>query len=229
MENVEDTQGQARVNEEATPQPKTEPVKAKSPDSEDTEPTDSPRWLSKRLEQAQRASQEQMLKSLGLSSLDEAQASLAELAKMREERLTEQERNELRLKELEGQASRAKTLEETVASYAEREFSVLTEAQQAAVAAIAGADPSLRLRTIESLRPTWGPSKPTAETTAETTEAEAPKLPKSSTSSKGGPPDQGNLSPPDIRAEFEAARKTNPFRAARIARDHASELMQPKN
>lgn len=181
----------------------------------ETKSQGEPEWLPKRLEQAKSSAQSELLKTLGFASAEDVKAQLEELAKFKESQLTEQERVAKRLAELEPQAQRTVQLEETLGQYAARELSTLTESQSEAVKEIAGEDPSLVLRTIERLKPTWASAEP----------AKPPEAPPAKTTAQAsGPPDTGHQSPVDHAAEYRRLKTTNPFAAASYLRTHRSEI-----
>lgn len=198
-------------------QPETPPPAAAKPGEEE-----EPAWLPKRLEQAQRAAQTALLKELGIDSSDAAKAQLAELKELKQAQLSDQEKMEQRLAELEPAAARTQALEESLAGYAERELSALTEAQQTAVKGLAGDDPAKVLSTIESLRPTWAQAAPETPSKPE----EPPPAP-ATTGHAGGPPATGKQSPPDLAAEYARLRKENPFAAAQLLKEHGPAKVSP--
>lgn len=194
-----------------SPAPSAEPVKAQG--------SSDPDWLPKRLEQAKSSAQSELLKALGVESIDLLKENLSAFQKLQDEQLSEKERAEKRLQELEPQAQRAAELEQSLSGYAEKELARLSEDQAAAVKDLAGNDPAKILTTIQKLSPTWKAAAPAAPAPATATP------PPSTTAAPAGPPDEGNQSKPDVRAEFARAKTANPFHAADIARAHASELL----
>lgn len=210
----EDAQPEAEAKGEALPEaqpPKeTKPLPNGVPD-EEPQPGKEPNWFEKRIEQATKSAASEVLKSLGVESLDAAKERLSELQKLKDEQLTEQERTAKQLEELKPQAQRAVALEKSLSGYAEQAVSKLTAEQAEAVKGIAGDDPARILDTITKLTPTWKAAAPAAP--------EAKPEPKD-TAPQGGPPEAGNQSPVDYSAEYERLKKTNPFEASDLLRAH---------
>lgn len=175
-------------------------------------PGEEPGWLKPRLEQAQRAAQADLLKSLGAEKPEDLAAKLKRLDELETASLTEQERIQKQLADLTPRAQRAESLEATVKQYATRELAGLTEAQQNAVKVLAGEDPSRVLTAIEQLKPTWVATP-------------APAAPPANTAPPAAAPAAATGSPVDHKAEFERLKQTNPFEAARYRIEHAQHLV----
>lgn len=186
-------------------------IPAPEPKSDASEPA----WLPGRIEQAKRSAQADALKALGVDSLDAAKAAIAKARELEEASKTEIQRLSEKALALEPLAKRAAELDATVARYADAELSKLSEAQRAAVTAIAGDDKARALATIDALRPTWAaaPAAPTAASApipapANTSQVPAPKA---ATASAGV----------DHKATYEAMRTTNPVKAAQYLAAHS--------
>lgn len=160
----------------ATETPATTPANAAAPvqqpevDEEQRYP-----WLASRLGRERN----KLVKQLGLESLDEAKALLDEAKRLKAERLSETERMQARIKELESLAKDAEELRGSVAVQAKEAMSALTQAQREAVEDLAGESPSKQLKAIAKLRPTWAasapaPLPPPASTAPATSSAPAP-------------------------------------------------------
>lgn len=209
-EATESTQAEPKPSEKAAQVPAAAQAKPN-----ESQTGSEPDWLPKRLEQASRSAANAVLSSLGFENEEAAKAALAELKTLRESQMSEQERIQARLAELEPAATKAATLEQTVKTFAERAVASLTESQRDAVQRLTGGEPSKVLDAIEALRPTWQAQGTTASTAA-------PAEPKSTTAS-AGPPDTGTSSEPDIRSTFKESK--NPFRRASIVSQYAPQLI----
>ena len=125
------------------------------------EPTgeQEPHWLPKRLESAKASGQKATLAALGVATVEEAKAKLAQLAVTETKSKTAEER-------LAALEARIPALEQTIKEQVDAELATLTETQQSAVAAIAGENASTtRVRdVIRALKPTWAnmPAPPAA-------------------------------------------------------------------
>lgn len=215
----EDAQPQVEANggeaPEAQPKETPKPLPNGVPNEEPQEGQE-PNWFTRRMEQATKSAASEVLKGLGVESLDAAKEKLLELQKIKDDQLSEQERTQKRIQELEPQAQRAAVLEKSLGVYAQKEMASLTAEQSAAVKAIAGDDHARILETINQLAPTWNSAAP---------EPAKPEAVEPSTAAPAGPPEAGNQSPPDTREAFKRARQEDPFLAADIARSHGHELL----
>lgn len=178
----------------------------------------APAWLPERIEQAKRSAQADALKALGVDSFDAAKAAIAKARELEEASKSEIQRLTDRVAGLEPLTKRAAELDATVARYADAELSKLTEAQRAAVAAIAGDDKSRALATIDALRPTWvaasaAPTAASAPIPAPANTSQVP-APKAATASAGV----------DHKATYEGMRGTNPVMAAQYLSAHSREI-----
>lgn len=183
--------------------------------------TGTPEWLQERLERAERVAQEKLLKSFGVSSADEVKMLLQSARERREAERSDADK----LKELRERAAIADTYAKqlvdknaALAAYAEASLSALTPGQRAAVVAIAGDDPSVQLKAVETLRPTWiQPAGAVATAATETKVAPATTAPV-----VAAPPPASGTSPNHL-AVYESLR-TNPVRAADYYLRHANEI-----
>lgn len=176
-----------------------------------TEPT----WLPGRIEQAKRSAEAELLKSIGVSNVDEAKA-LAAAAKARADadKTAETRAAELAAK-LDGESKAKDATLAVVKEHAARMLIGLTVEQKAAVAALAGDDPVKTLHTITALAPTWAAAE-TAKAAADKTADDAAKTAaKPGTTAPGaGAPNGKTPASPDPRASYEQMRSSNPFAAA---------------
>lgn len=175
----------------------------------------TPAWLPERIEQAKRSAQADALRALGVDSFDAAKAAIAKARELEEASKSEIQRLTDKVAGLEPLTKRAAELDATVARYADAELSRLSEAQRAAVTAIAGDDKARALATIDALRPTWAaaPAAPTAASApipapANTSQVPAPRA---ATASAGV----------DHKATYEALAASNPVKAAQYLAAHS--------
>lgn len=157
-----------------------------------------------------------ILADLGYSSLEEAksarEAALAakEASKSELQKATE-ERNRLL-----AAAANAEQLKEETRLIAEDALSKLTPAQHQSVIAIAGDSPSLQLKTIRAMAPTW------VTTVGASAESIPPTIPpaKGPTAPAGTPPSPAHVSPIDHTSVWKSLA-SNPFRQADYFSKHA--------
>lgn len=187
-----------------------------------TVPEQDPEWFKNRLGQAKKTAEKELLKSFGFEKPEDAKAALDRLKALDAEKLTAEERNAAKLKELEPQAARAATLETTLKGYAEKEFGELSDEQKAAVTRLAGEDPAKVLDTIATLRPTWAAK---AAAAAGATGAASTETQGASTTSAGKQPaGTSTTSGVDHKAEYQRLKTTNPILAAEYRQAHGKEL-----
>lgn len=189
------------------PQAAPPPAAAPSQSAKTSSDSEKPHWLDARLERERKA----VLRDLGVEDVEAAKAALAELAAKREgEKSAAQRAAELDAA-LKAERETVGAMRDALNAFASGAMAALSEAQRAAVTAVAGDDPAKQVRTIEAMRPTWAAS-------AAAPEAPAPPSPPADTApARGAPSDGGGVSPPDTRAVYDELRKTNPIIAARYA------------
>ncbi len=185
-------------------------LKAVEPKAEKKTEEGEPHWLNARLER-ERAS---MLKKFGFETVEEAQASSAELKAKREAEKTAADKAADALSQLKKSQSKEKALTEAVSEFASRQLSGLSDEQKAAVALIAGDDAALQLKAIAALQPTW--AKP----------AEAAKLETKAvdTAPPANAPASTATSEINHKAQYESLKNSNPFAAAAYGLAYASEV-----
>lgn len=124
------------------------------PASAPSEP--DPKWVADRLDRHKK----QLFSELGFKDEADAKSAL-EARRVAEEstKTVEQKRVEAeqRAKKLEGQVTER---DELITKLAATKMGALTEAQRAAVEAVAGKDPILQLNMIDAFAPTWGGAAP---------------------------------------------------------------------
>ena len=180
-------------------------------------PSADPEWLNGRIAQAKQSAQAELLKSLGVQNVDDVKAAIASAnAKAEAEKTAETRAAELKSR-LDAETARAGEQGKVIAEFAGRQMGVLTAEQKSAVMAIAGDDAGAQLRAIAALQPTW--AAPTAVVTPPAVDT-APGHTAPSATNPG--------SPPNHRAAYEAAQKTNPFAAAEYGLRHQDEVYKPR-
>jgi hypothetical protein len=180
------------------------PVVTQAPSATETE---KPHWLPARLERER----QQVLKDLGVESVEDAKKAIAELTAKRDaEKTAAQKAAELETS-LKASSARTQEMTEALNAFASSQLGSLTEEQRSAVLAVAGDDPAKQLKAVAALTPTWkAAAPPPAAKPADT--APAPAAPKD-----GGTPTAGMS---DLKAKYEQLQKDNPIVAARYALTH---------
>lgn len=186
-----------------------------------------PDWLNGRIAQAKQSAQAELLKSLGVESLDAAKAAVVALAaKAEADKTAETRAAELKAR-LDGETAKTVAQGAIIAEYAGRQMIGLTAEQKAAVVAIAGEDAGAQLRAIAALQPTWAtPAAPAPTTTpAPAAPTQAPNTAPGHTAPNGA----AGTSPPNHRAAYEQAQKSNPFAAADYGLRHSEDVYKPRS
>lgn len=112
--------------------------------------------LKQRLDESKASGTKAVLKSLGFESEDAAKAALKTLKDLQTAQLTDAEKRDARIKELEPLATRATALEGTLAKLVEGQFSRLSEAAQKAIDAVAQGNAEKRLELMTVLEASGG-------------------------------------------------------------------------
>lgn len=178
-----------------------------------TAPEGEPNWLPARLERERR----QVLKDLGVESIEDGKKAIAEINAKRESEKTAAEKASDLDNKLKAANAEKATMAETLATYAKSLMGGLTEAQKSAVIAIAGEDASKQLKAIEALTPTWQTKAPDAAAATATAVATQKPVVADTAPAKTAPGDTPTTSPPDPKAIHAELLKTNPVVAARYA------------
>ena len=185
-----------------------------------TAPTEPPNWLPMRLEQAKRSALAEAQKALGVESLEQAKALIEKAKTLEEQRKSDVEKLTERVTSLEPKASRASALEERLGRMADAALAGLTEAQRAAVLAIAKDDKTAALDTIEALRPTWAAMAPAPP-------APLP-APAKTTAATAAPPAIAPTAVTNHRATYDALKAENPLAAAQYLNAYAKQIFPDK-
>jgi hypothetical protein len=187
------------------------PVAAPAPPA--SPPDTEPKWVNERIAQAKRSAEADLLKALGVDSVDAGKAAVAAArAKADSEKTAEQRATE--------EKARADSLDAQVAKITLRDTEVaarmmvgLSPEQIAAVKGSAGDNPSEQIRMIYLLTPTWAKDAPPATAAPPT----APTAPSTTAPPPGAP--NGTAPPPgSARGTYEGIRERNPFEAAAFGR-----------
>lgn len=172
-----------------------------------------PNWLPARLERERKA----VLKALGVENVDDAKAALAELAAKRDaDKSAAQKAAELDAA-LKATKAENEALSTALAAHVKGALEPLTDAQRAAVLALAPDDPAAQLRALEALRPTWASPASAPPAVAAPPTATPPA---DTSAGRSAPNDGAATSPPDHKAIHAELEKTNPVAAARYAVAH---------
>jgi len=170
-----------------------------------------PEALSKRLEQAKHAAQTELLKTLGITDVEEAKTALA----AHEAQKVAAKTTEQKLAALELQAKAATEALDTAVKQA---VGRITPEQKAAVDAIAGDDKALWVKTYAALSPTWATPAPAAPAAAVAPATSAPAAP--------APSPTGTTSPPNHKARYAHLQTENPFAAAAYLQKHGADCFK---
>lgn len=235
-----------------------EPIKtvpaAQTADDPNKEPSELPPWVQKRIEQAKRsgakdaeaAARKAMLAELGIEDPDAVKKLLAEEKKRAEERKSLEQKAAERDVENANLKRERDELRESAKSFATAQMEALTEAQRNAVKELAGEDPAKQLKTIATLRATWGtvpvvPSQvPNAAAPEVPAPAQAPAVPpatKPATATAPGataPPANGGA--PVVANHLEIYERMNdpaspdymPFRAGAYLLTHGRSIEEAR-
>jgi hypothetical protein len=113
-------QQQQPAGGEVTPEPP-----ANTPPTDPSKPNGDPAWLPERLAQAQRAAASQLFSKFGVKSQEELDAKLKRLDELETAQLSEAERTQKLIKELEPKAQRAAHVEALLTGLVESQFKAL--------------------------------------------------------------------------------------------------------
>lgn len=108
--------------------------------------------LKERLAEAQAAATRSLLKGFGFESEDAAKAALKKLNDLEAEKLSDREKLEKRIKELEPLAARAQTVDGMLRGLVESQFNELPESVRKAIDTTANGDPDRRLELMGLFR-----------------------------------------------------------------------------
>lgn len=198
----------------ATPQPQ---APAAGQPAVQQQPVD-PNWLNGRIAQAKKSAESDLFKKLGVKDEAELASRLGDAKKLEDEKKSDLEKRDGKIKELEPKAARAEQLEKTVAARAERELADLTEEQRAAVKSLAGEDPAKVLETIDALKPTW-------KAQASAAGAQQPKPAPASTTGAAPPPTPATPpAPVDHLAVYDDLKTKNPMMASHYLETYGSQI-----
>jgi hypothetical protein len=202
-----------------------------APPAEQTPPPagqPEPTWLKSRLDQARRNERTALMAELGVKDPDAAKAAIAAAAAAAEAEKTAATRLTERDAALTTTTARLSSLEQVVKARADSELASLTEAQRAAVAAVAGEDSARALAVIDALKPTWAVATvtPAAVTPAPAVTAAIPAVvvPPATTTPPPVAPGGAAGSPPDRKAEYAALKAKSAVAASAYLNRYESEI-----
>lgn len=181
--------------------------------------------LKARLDQAKATGQTELLKGLGVASVDELKAAIEAKRVAEEAKRSDAEKLALRDKELEQLRQQVATQEQVNAQLWDAQAAALTPAQVKAVTDLAGDNPSARLRALNTLLPTWAtaqPASPAAPAAAAPVPQPAPAANTSPT--PAAPTPAGTITPTDHTAVWKGLKQANPVAAARYLVAHQADI-----
>lgn len=195
--------------------PKTSSAPAPTPPApapvskEEPKPGD-PAWLGPRLERERNT----LLKSLGVESLEQAKKAVEALKAVEDAQKSEAEKRAAAESALQAEQTKSKQAYEALGVLAKSQMDALSDAQRAAVTALAGDDPAKQITSIAALKPTWAGAAAATATATETTKTA------DTAHGRTAPKDGANESPPDHKAIHASLLESNPIAAARYALEH---------
>lgn len=180
--------------------------------------------FNKRLSGERLSGAKDVLKSLGLGSIEEAKSAIDKAKTLEQERMTETEKLRAQIKDLEPLKAKAETYAKTVAKLAGNALEGLKESERAYIKSIAGDDPVAQVEAIERAREfnLIGQSSAVEDKKTETkTEAVADKH----ALAKGTIPKSNNTpaKPPGVMTHlqvYEDLKAKNPYTAAHYRQRH---------
>lgn len=108
--------------------------------------------LKRRFEETRAKAVADYVKGLGLPNEEAVKAAVTEHKRLEDEKRTDLEKRDARIKDLEPKAMRSTELEAIVKAYADEQAEGLTDAMRATVDQLGGDDPAKRLSVIKALR-----------------------------------------------------------------------------
>jgi hypothetical protein len=139
-------------------------IETPAPEAPEPEVRMSPAKLKARLAEEAAKATARTLKDLGAKDVEDAKARIAKATELERASLSELEKRDARIKDLEPKEQRLTVLEQRFAAMVQTQFDALPETVQAAIDKKAGGDPEKRLELIEFMRETRGdePAAPAA-------------------------------------------------------------------
>lgn len=203
----------------------TPPAQGTPPESPDAGP---PAWLAPRLAEAKKTKERELLTELGVASLAEGKAKLAKAAEAEQASMTEKERAEARIKELEPKAQQADEFKALFGQLVEGQFSALPEQARNAIDAVANGDPKQRWASMQLLA-SAGMQLAPAPTTAPTgTPAVALPVKTPATTVPAGTPlaPPRSSTPQSVHQQWEQLNATDPVGASVFRRLNAQRFRE---
>lgn len=168
--------------------------------------------LKARLQQELVKGQRSALESLGVANLDEAKLAIEAWRAAEAAKKTDAERAASAAAELARVTAENSSYRAALSLTRDAEAAKLTAEQRAAVDAVAGDDPTVWIRTLHALAPTWSLAAPAAAAPAPV----APVAPPATTSAAAPAPGGPGTPPVDPKTAYAHAKATNPFLASQM-------------
>lgn len=164
----------------------------------------------------------EFLKSFGVSDEAALKTAIAEQRRLEDEKRTDLEKRDVRIKDLEPKAARAAELETIVKSMADEQETALTPEQKVVVAQLAGDDPARRIGVIRALRSVL----PAAPIATQQTPAKPAIAAGANTAPPPAPSPSGVTSPHiDHLATWDSLRASHPVLAAQYYLKHNAAIV----
>jgi len=158
---------QASTESQSQAQNTAQPPAASASSQNDT----APAWLPERLKQAKESAERAILEQLGVQNVDDLKSRLTKARELEQQQMTESEKAAARIKELESSLPKLQQAESTLKSMIEDQFESLSDAQKAAIDAVANGDAMSRWQLMQVVRAASAgqetqpaPPKPPAQT-----------------------------------------------------------------
>ncbi len=198
----------------------TPPVATPQPGDENTP------WFKERLARAEEQARNSLLADLGVEDREKAKAAIAKAKAAEDEQKTSAQKLGETSKSLDALKTEKEGLETVVKDHAARQMATLTDAQQAAVKAIAADNAAAQLRAIDALKPTWTTTPVVPVVTPPVAPPVAPPVvpPGGTAPAPTAPPQNGSISPVDHKAEYAKLKASNPHAASLYLNRHHSHI-----
>ncbi len=185
---------------------------AKAEPQKTLEPGD-PSWLAPRLAQKERM----LLKALGTDSVDAARELIEEARRLKAEKLSAEEKAQLRIAELEQATKEFDDYKKTVSAHAAEAMASLSPEQREVVEDLAGDSPAKQLRAITKLRPTW-----------KNQDAPRPAVAPATTAPIASAPAAGGVDHNNHLVQWERLKQLNPIAAAYYLDQYQVEITEAR-
>lgn len=218
------TESTPAVEGQSTAQ-QTPPVETPKPQVlADSLPSDA---LKARIDAAKATGRAEFLRELGVTDPEQLKAALAMAAAAEDAKRSDAEKLAIHLSELDKTRASLAEAKSAIGLLWAEQSAALTPEQLEAVNALAGDDPTAKVKTLGVLRKTWATQAAQQSAAAQTPAAAPPTAPAqtpATTSPSGGAPPPTTTSQTDHKAVYEQLSKTNPVKAARYLNAHEREI-----